>query len=100
MYQRWAHHLSLHCHAGVDDTLALMLCLSDPASKLLAVSSVFGNTDAPQVAINTSRVLTLCERSEIPTYVGANEPLIRPKPESPRWFGGGCHVHNVGTTYA
>ncbi len=90
---------------------AIMLALSDPSASVLGISCVHGNTvssetalgttspfctspplgrpqDLTQVGLNICRVLQLCGRTDIPVYLGAQEPLVSPaKPISNPWFG-------------
>jgi purine nucleosidase len=79
----------LDCDTGIDDSLAILYLLSDPAVDLVAITTVSGNVTADQAAYNTQRLLTLAGRSDIPVSVGARDPLARP------FDGGAPHVHGV-----
>nr|WP_179534434.1 nucleoside hydrolase [Actinopolyspora biskrensis] len=63
--------LIVDCDTGIDDALALLYLLGDPAVDLRAVTSVFGNTDAVTAADNTLRVLELVGRQDVPVTIGA-----------------------------
>ncbi len=63
--------LIVDCDTGIDDALALLYLLRDPAVDLRAVTTVFGNVDAATAADNTLRVLELAGRADIPVAVGA-----------------------------
>lgn len=58
------------CDTGIDDALALLYLLHDPANDLRAITSVDGNIDATTAARNTLHVLTLFGRTDIPVAVG------------------------------
>lgn len=79
--------LHLDCDTGIDDALALLYLLRSPATNLVGVSTVSGNTTAARAARNTLDLLALAGRGDVPVAVGAHDPLARP-------FGGGApHVH-------
>ncbi|KAL6756652.1 Inosine/uridine-preferring nucleoside hydrolase domain-containing protein [Haematococcus lacustris] len=77
----------IDCDAGVDDAQGLLLALADAECNVLGISCVHGNTAVAQVARNVCRVLTLCERTDIPVYLGAEEPLLAPPTPPNNWFG-------------
>lgn len=58
------------CDTGIDDALALLYLLHDPANDLRAITTVSGNIDATTAARNTLHVLTLLGRTDIPVAVG------------------------------
>lgn len=72
---------------GIDDALALGVLLRHPASNLVGVGSVHGNTSAAQAAENTIRLLALAGRAEVPVAVGETGPLMPRELEAP------SHVH-------
>ena len=63
--------------AGTDDAVAIVMALSDPMIEVVGISCVGGNTTVDQVAQN---VLYLCDKmgQDVPVYIGASKPLIRP----------------------
>ena len=71
---------------GVDDALALLYLRANPALKLLAMTTVFGNAD---IDTTTRNALYLRDRfcPDAPVYRGAAAPLTRPRGVSP------THVH-------
>ncbi|CAN5434700.1 nucleoside hydrolase [soil metagenome] len=71
---------------GVDDALALLYLRANPALKLLAMTTVFGNAD---IDTTTRNALYLRDRfcPDTPVYRGAAAPLARPRGMSP------THVH-------
>ncbi|KAI8474392.1 MAG: Inosine/uridine-preferring nucleoside hydrolase domain-containing protein [Monoraphidium minutum] len=78
----------IDCDAGIDDAQALLLALSLPRVKLVAVSCVHGNADVRRVATNVARVLALCGAAGVPIYLGAEEPLVAAHSPYDREFHG------------
>jgi purine nucleosidase len=77
----------LDCDTGIDDAMAILYLLGDPAVDLVAITTTFGNTTSAQAARNTLGVLTMAGRDDVPVSVGAARPLTR-------GYGGGApHVH-------
>lgn len=61
---------------GVDDAQAIMLALSCHNVDVIAITCVAGNIGVDQVCINTLKVLTVCGRTDIPVYKGADRALV------------------------
>ncbi|WP_224760429.1 MULTISPECIES: nucleoside hydrolase [unclassified Salinibacterium] len=61
----------LDCDTGIDDAVALLYLLADPAIDLAAITVTFGNVTASQAADNTLRLLHRVGRSDIPVAVGS-----------------------------
>ena len=61
---------------GVDDCQALVLALSSPLIEVVAVTTVAGNVHLPLVIRNVAETLRICDRRNIPFYVGCERPLI------------------------
>ncbi len=64
---------------GVDDAIALMCaCALEAGGKLAikGVSAVSGNVPLTRTFENCRDVLSMCGRSDIPVYAGADRPLI------------------------
>ncbi|EFN51205.1 hypothetical protein CHLNCDRAFT_33132 [Chlorella variabilis] len=70
--------LCIDVDVGVDDAQGLMLVLAHPDAHIVGISAVHGNVDVARVGRNIARVLTLCGRTELPFYLGADEPLVPP----------------------
>jgi purine nucleosidase len=79
--------LILDVDTGIDDALALLYACASPEAELLAVTCVGGNVDARQVAKNTRAVLELAGRSEVPVFLGAEQPLVKPLKTTPETHG-------------
>lgn len=77
----------LDCDTGIDDAMAILYLLADPAADLLAITTTFGNVDVHQAAANTLSLLRLAGRDDIPVAVGADHPLAGD------FDGGAPHVH-------
>ena len=67
--------LLLDVDTGIDDALALLYACASPEADLVAVTCIGGNVDARQVAANTLAVLELAGRSDVPVYLGSQQPL-------------------------
>ncbi|XP_068581470.1 inosine-uridine preferring nucleoside hydrolase [Cebidichthys violaceus] len=61
---------------GIDDAQAIMMALAAPDIQVLAVTCVFGNTSVENVCQNVLKVLSICERQEIPVFRGGDGPLV------------------------
>ncbi|MDB5461333.1 MAG: nucleoside hydrolase [Caulobacteraceae bacterium] len=71
--------LIIDCDPGVDDAVALFLAFASPdAFDILAVTTVGGNVDAMSTARNARIVRQMAGREEVPVFVGAAAPLVRP----------------------
>ncbi|KAL4857438.1 Pyrimidine-specific ribonucleoside hydrolase RihA [Chlorella vulgaris] len=53
----------------------LMLALAHADTSIVGISAVHGNVDVRKVALNIARILTLCDRIDVPFHCGADEPL-------------------------
>ncbi|KAK6320722.1 hypothetical protein J4Q44_G00098290 [Coregonus suidteri] len=62
--------------AGIDDAQAIMMSLAAPGLQILGITCCFGNTDVDNVCQNVLRVLSVCERTQIPVFRGAAVPLV------------------------
>ena len=51
--------------AGVDDAYAILMALADPSVKVVAITTVDGNTSVKQVTSNVLRVLQLADRLDV-----------------------------------
>lgn len=61
--------------AGVDDCQALILALTSPEIEVLAITTVSGNVNLPQVIKNTAEAIRISNKP-VPFYIGAERPLI------------------------
>ncbi|WP_241972901.1 nucleoside hydrolase [Rathayibacter tanaceti] len=77
----------LDCDTGIDDSLALAYLLRSPRARLVGVSTVSGNTDARQAAVNSLGLLALAGREDVPVAVGAHHFLEED------YAGGSPQVH-------
>jgi len=71
---------------GSDDAVALMMAFQSPQVHVLGLSAVAGNVPLEQAAKNARFVAELCG-SDVPVYLGADKPLLRPYTNA-TWFHG------------
>jgi purine nucleosidase len=62
---------------GVDDMLAILGALGEPALQVAAVTTVGGNVSLERVTSNALKILTLAGRADIAVHAGAAGPLER-----------------------
>jgi purine nucleosidase len=77
----------LDVDTGIDDSLALLYAAASPEIDLLAVTCVFGNVEADQVAWNTRAILELAGRGDVEVALGQDVPLERPVETTPETHG-------------
>ena len=73
---------------GIDDTAAILLALASPELEVVAVTTIYGNASVETCTANARRVLAAAGRSDIPVFMGAGKPLLRPANE-----GWASHIH-------
>lgn len=61
---------------GIDDAMAILAALADPALEVLGLTTVFGNVSEPRATRNALQLLALAERP-LPVAAGAGHPLRR-----------------------
>lgn len=62
---------------GVDDAVAILLALKHPSLRVEALTTVAGNVGVDNTTRNALGVLKLADRSDVPVYRGASQPLKR-----------------------
>ncbi len=78
----------IDCDPGIDDTAAILLALASPELEVVAVTTTYGNASVETCTANARRVLSAAGRSDIPVFMGAGKPLLRPASE-----GWASHIH-------
>ncbi|CAN9500274.1 unnamed protein product [Ophioblennius macclurei] len=73
---------------GIDDAQAIMMALAAPDVHILGISCTFGNTTLDNVCRNVLRVLSVCDRAEIPVFRGSAGPLVGAAHAFTDHFGG------------
>lgn len=76
----------LDVDTGVDDALAIITALGDPRLDVRAITCVNGNAGLDHVVQNTTRLLALLGRPDIPIGRGAAQPLFQAAADA-------SHVH-------
>ena len=74
---------------GIDDAAAILMALASPELEVAAVTTIFGNASVESCTANAQQVLAAAGRSDIPLYMGAAKPLLRPANE-----GWASHIHS------
>ncbi len=78
----------IDCDPGIDDTAAILLALASPELEVVAITTTYGNASVETCTANAIRVLSAAGRSDIPVFMGAGKPLLRPPNE-----GWASHIH-------
>jgi purine nucleosidase len=50
---------------GIDDAVAVLTTLGDSSANVLAITCVRGNTDVPDVVVNTLKILTVAKKMQV-----------------------------------
>ncbi|XP_053601176.1 uncharacterized protein LOC128669937 [Plodia interpunctella] len=70
--------------AGGDDAMAIFIALLNEkhfnGPKLIALTTVNGNTDENNVCQNNQRILKVAKRQEVPIYRGSKSAIVIPSP--------------------
>ena len=75
---------------GIDDIAALLLALASPELKVLALTTIYGNSSVDTCTANARQLLDASGRTDIPVFRGAGKPLLRPAKE-----GWASHIHGA-----
>ena len=67
----------IDCDPGIDDSLAILLAINSPELEVLGLTITSGNVPAKLGAKNALKALQMCQRLDIPVYVGEEVPLER-----------------------
>lgn len=70
-------NIIIDCDPGIDDTLALILALSDLEFNILGIVAVAGNLPIHTTTRNILRILTLMDRLDVPVIAGYGNPIER-----------------------
>jgi purine nucleosidase len=79
-------HFLIDTDTASDDAVAIMMALAAPDVSVLALTTVAGNVSLEQATRNALLTADICG-SDVPVFVGAGAPLIRPH-EHAHWFHG------------
>ncbi len=72
---------------GIDDAFALLYACASPLARLVGVSTVDGNVNLASATRNTSAVLALARRADVPVWPGCAAPLLRAQSDATRFHG-------------
>ncbi|MGB0934481.1 MAG: nucleoside hydrolase [Alphaproteobacteria bacterium] len=68
----------IDCDPGNDDAVAISVAIASPEDfDIRGITTVAGNVDVEQIAINAMKICELAGRPDIPVYKGARRPLVR-----------------------
>ncbi|MYL49914.1 nucleoside hydrolase [Halobacillus litoralis] len=65
----------LFCDPGIDDSLAIMYAMLDPALDLVGIVTGYGNITREQATANAAYLVQLAGRGDIPIIPGASSPV-------------------------
>ncbi len=86
MHPHTPRKLLIDTDTASDDAVALIMALRSPEVSVLAITTVAGNVPIEQATQNALYTAELCG-SNVPVFIGAAAPLIRPL-EDAVWFHG------------
>jgi len=66
----------LDCDPGHDDAVAIMLAIASEEIDLLGITCVGGNATLDNTVLNSLKICTLLDRTDIKIYPGADKPLV------------------------
>ena len=69
------------------DAFAILLSAQCPASRLLGISTIYGNAPLVKTTRNTRSILRAIGREDVPVYAGASKPFCRPAASAPDIHG-------------
>jgi len=72
------HRVILDTDPGVDDAMAIALCIVHPDIELLALTTVFGNVSVDQSTRNAQFVLDVFGASDVTVAKGLGQPIVQP----------------------
>lgn len=76
-----SYQVILDTDPGVDDAMAIALCVSHPDIELLALTTVFGNVSVEQSTRNAQFVLDVFGATDVVVSKGLGQPLVQPPRE-------------------
>lgn len=84
-----SHQVILDTDPGVDDAMAIALCIAHPEIELLALTTVFGNVSVDQSTRNAQYVLDVFGATNVSVAKGLGKPIVQPPlPHSESVHGG------------
>lgn len=77
----------MDCDPGIDDASALLAAFYSPRIHLVGLSSVSGNVALKYTHKNLLRLVSFCDRTDIPVAKGAAQPLVKAPCYAPEVHG-------------
>ncbi len=75
------------CDPGTDDSVSILMALTDPNTELLAITAESGNFPSSVSANHALKILEFIGRTDIPVHIGMEHPLVRTYPADPYCHG-------------
>ncbi len=94
MLPRMSRTFLIDTDTASDDAVAIIMALRAPDVRVVAITTVAGNVPVQQATRNALYTVELCG-SQVPVFMGADKPLLRPYQDA-TWFHGrdGLGEHN------
>lgn len=73
-----SHQVILDTDPGVDDAMAIALCVAHPDIQLLALTTVFGNVSVDQSTRNAQYLLDIFGATDVVVAKGLGKPIVNP----------------------
>lgn len=88
-------HIIIDTDPGDDDASAVLWLLASGEVEVDALTVTHGNVELEKCVNNALRILEIAGRTDIPVFIGAAKPLIRPARHA-HWIHGGDGLGDAG----
>eukprot|EP00111_Clytia_hemisphaerica_P017360 TCONS_00051374-protein len=77
----------IDCDPGIDDAIALGIALSKKDLQIVGITTVQGNVDVHQCAVNALKILEAYDRLDIPVFKGSSTAIIKHDKDAGHFHG-------------